>query len=69
MIFLIVHDTTQVTTTSILTGIDGTLAAVDSTKEKALGEKYKVKGFPTGKFVVFDVKHLPLVKFLKVSDL
>lgn len=29
--------------------INGTLAAVDATKETDLGERFKVKGFPTGK--------------------
>lgn len=31
-------------------GIEGTLAAVDATQEKALGERYGIKGFPTVKY-------------------
>jgi hypothetical protein len=30
--------------------IDGILAAVDSTKETKLSERFKVKGFPTVKY-------------------
>ena len=32
--------------------IDGFLAAVDATKEKAVSDRFKIKGFPTGKKVV-----------------
>ncbi len=28
--------------------VDGILAAVDCTKEQALGQRYDVKGYPTG---------------------
>lgn len=31
-------------------GIDGILAAVDATKDKRLGEEYKIQGFPTVKY-------------------
>lgn len=30
--------------------IDGTLAAVDATKETAFAEKFEIKGFPTTKY-------------------
>ena len=28
--------------------VEGVLAAVDATKDKRLGEEYKIQGFPTG---------------------
>jgi len=39
------------------------LAAVDATKEKDLGDKYNVKGFPTGKL------YLSLCIYLSISYL
>jgi hypothetical protein len=30
--------------------VDGIIAAVDSTKEKKISERFKVKGFPTIKY-------------------
>ena len=35
-------------------GISGKLAAVDTTKERALGKKFDIKGFPT--IVYFKVR-------------
>ena len=29
--------------------VEGILAAIDTTKEKKLGDRFKIKGFPTGK--------------------
>lgn len=34
--------------------IEGVLAAVDATKAVALGKKFKVEGYPSGKVTVYD---------------
>ena len=48
-------------------GIAGKLAAVDTTKERALGKRFDVKGFPTivyfkvSKFFWIFLSHLPVI--------
>ena len=47
-------------------GISGKLAAVDTTKERALGKRFDVKGFPTIVYFKVRIQTSLLVETLKV---